>query len=452
MANATTIAEAPKGAAEMLPLINGKLPGAKARAIIDRDNTVMSASYTRDYPFVMDRGEGCVVWDVDGNRFLDMAAGIAVCATGHAHPHVVDAITNQAKKFLHMSGTDFYYEVQIRLAERLFKYSPIKGNKRVFFTNSGAESIEGAIKLARHATGGHQMISFFGAFHGRTMGALSLTASKNVQRKNFSPFLPGVQHARYGEDLSYIEDYILGKTADMGNFAAIFVEAIQGEGGYIVPKVEWLLGLRELCTRHKILLVVDEVQSGMGRTGKMFACEHFGLEPDIMTFAKGIASGLPLGGFMAKAEVMDWGPGQHGTTFGGNPVACAAANATLDLLEQGMMANATEVGDYMKGRLAELEGKVPHVKGARGLGLMLAVDVVDDKGEFSPALRNDIIDEFFKHGILALGCGAHSIRFCPPLCLTKEQADFTVDTLATIAKALPAKANHPPTHEDGVAS
>jgi len=451
MANATLTAPEKTGA-EMLPEVQGPVPGPKSRAIVERDEAVMSTSYTRDYPFVMDRGEGCLVWDVDGNRYLDVAAGIAVCATGHAHPHVVNAITEQAKRFLHMSGTDFYYEVQIRLAERLFKYSPIKGKKRVFFTNSGAESIEGAIKLARHATGGHQMLSFFGAFHGRTMGALSLTASKNVQRKNFSPFLPGVQHARYGEDLQYIENYILGKAADMGNFAAVFVEAIQGEGGYIVPEKEWLLGLRELCTRHKILLVVDEVQSGMGRTGKMFASEHFGLEPDIMTFAKGIASGLPLGGFMAKAEIMDWGPGQHGTTFGGNPVACAAANATLDLLEDGMMKNAETVGNYLREKLAALEGQVPHVARARGLGLMLAVDVVDSDGTPSPALRNDIVDQFYKHGVLVLGCGAHAIRFCPPLCLTKEQADFVVDTLATICRELPSKAKHAPTHEDGVAS
>lgn len=451
MANA--IMNAPtKSGKELLPEIQGTLPGPRSRAIIERDEAVMSTSYTRDYPFVMDRGEGCLVWDVDGNRFLDVAAGIAVCASGHSHPHVVNAITEQAKRFLHMSGTDFYYEVQIRLAERLFKYSPIKGKKRVFFTNSGAESVEGAIKLARHATGGHQMISFFGAFHGRTMGALSLTASKNVQRKNFSPFLPGVQHARYGDDLQYIENYILGKTADMGNFAAIFVEPIQGEGGYIVPKAEWLQGLRELCTRHKILLVADEVQSGMGRTGKMFACEHFGLEPDILCFAKGIASGLPLGGFMAKAEIMDWGPGQHGTTFGGNPVACAAANATVDLLEEGLMENARKVGDYLREKLAALEGKVPHVSGARGLGLMLAIDVVDADGTPSPALRNDIVNEFYKHGVLALGCGAHSIRFCPPLSINEEQVDYVVDALETICRALPAKAGHQASHEDGVAS
>lgn len=423
---------------EMLPEIRTPLPGPRAREVIERDAVVMSTSYTRDYGFVMERGQGAVVWDIDGNRFLDMAAGIAVCATGHSHPHVVKAITEQAGKFLHMSGTDFYYEVQIRLAERLFKYAPISGEKRVFFTNSGAESIEGAIKLARHHTGGHQMISFFGAFHGRTMGALSLTASKNVQRKNFAPFLPGVFHARYGEDVGYIEQYILGKVADMGNFAAIFVEAIQGEGGYIVPEKQWLHDLRELCNRHGILLVVDEVQSGMGRTGKMFACEHFDLQPDILTFAKGIASGMPLGGFMARAEIMNWGPGQHGTTFGGNPVSCAAANATIDLLEESMMENARVVGDHMKSRLAALEGNVPHVQGARGLGLMLAIDCVDKEGNYSPSVRNDIVNRFYEHGILALGCGAHAIRFAPPLCLTKEQADFTVETLARICREMAA--------------
>lgn len=436
MTATSTTPQAPNSGSEMLPEIKGPLPGPRAKAIIERDAAVMSTSYTRDYGFVMERGQGAVVWDVDGNRFLDMAAGIAVCATGHSHPHVVNAISEQAGKFLHMSGTDFYYEVQIRLAERLFQYAPIPGKKRVFFTNSGAESIEGAIKLARHHTGGHQMISFYGAFHGRTMGALSLTASKNVQRQNFGPFLPGVFHARYGEDLEFIEQYILGKVADMGNFAAIFVEVIQGEGGYIIPKKEWLLGLRELCTRHGILLVADEVQTGMGRTGKMFACEHFGLEPDIITFAKGIASGMPLGGFMAREEIMDWGPGQHGTTFGGNPVSCAAANATIDLLEESLMENARVVGDHMRERLAALEGNVPYVANARGLGLMIAVDCVDKEGKFSPDIRNQIVHRFFEHGVLALGCGAHSIRFAPPLCLTKEQADFTVDTLAKICRAL----------------
>lgn len=418
---------------EFLPLLNGPLPGPKAKAIVERDNVVMSASYTRDYPFVMERGEGCMVWDVDGNRFLDTAAGIAVCAAGHAHPHVTEAIVNQANKFLHMSGTDFYYEVQIKLAERLFKHAPIPGPKKVFFTNSGAESIEGAIKLARQATGGHQMLAFYGSFHGRTMGALSLTASKNVQRKNFSPFLPGVHHARYGEDLGYIEEYILGKAADMGNFAAVFVEAIQGEGGYVIPSKEWLHGLRALCDKYKILLVVDEVQSGMGRTGKMFASEHFDLQPDVITFAKGIASGLPLGGFLAKADLMSWGPGQHGTTFGGNPVACAAANATLDLLEDSLMQNAAEVGDYFIGKLKEAEAVNPRIKGARGKGLMIAVDILDDAGNFSGERRNKVVNDYFAEGVIALGCGPHSIRFCPPLCINKEQVDFLVETLKKIA-------------------
>lgn len=437
---------------DLLPKLSGPVPGPKAKEVVDRDSKVMSASYTRDYPFVMDRGEGALVWDVDGNRFLDMAAGIAVCAAGHSHPHVVEMVTEQVKKFLHMSGTDFYYDIQVRLAERLFKHAPISGEKRVFFTNSGAESIEGAIKLARHATGGHQMLSFFGAFHGRTMGALSLTASKNVQRKNFSPFLPGIHHARYNTDLDYIEELVLGKVADMGNFSAIFVEPIQGEGGYIVPDKEWLVGLRELCTRHKILLVMDEVQSGMGRTGKMFACEHFGVEPDILTFAKGVASGLPLGGFMAKAEIMDWGPGQHGTTFGGNPVACAAAHATLDLLEGGMMENAEKVGNHMIERLNDLVTKVPHIANPRGKGLMIAVDAIHDDGSFSSTLRNDMVMRFFDKGVLVLGCGAHSIRISPPLCLTVEQADFFVDTLGEICKSLKDHSDPNPPHADGVAS
>lgn len=447
-----TATATPNASNELLPEIKGPLPGPKGKAILERDKVVMSGSYTRDYPFVMDRGEGCMVWDADGNRFLDTAAGIAVCAAGHSHPHVVQAITEQAGKFLHMSGTDFYYEVQVRLAERLFKHSPIKGDKKIFFTNSGAESVEGAIKLARHATGGHGMLSFFGAFHGRTMGALSLTASKNVQRKNFSPFLPSVQHARYGEDLSYIEDYVLGKTADMGRFAAIFVEAIQGEGGYIVPDKKWLLGLRELCTKHKILLVVDEVQSGMGRTGKMFACDHFGLEPDILLFAKGIASGLPLGGFMSKAEIMDWGPGQHGTTFGGNPVACAAANATIDLLEESLMANATKVGGYLVEKLTDLQGRVPHLGGARGIGLMVAIDVLDEKGTPSGTLRNDVVNMFYEEGIIALGCGPHSIRFCPPLSINEQQVDCIIDTLGRIAGKLKDHTDKVIKHEDGVAS
>lgn len=419
---------------EMLPEIKGPLPGPKGRAIIDRDHAIMSESYTRDYPFVMERGEGVVVWDVDGNRFLDMCAGIAVCATGHSHPRVVAAVKAQAEKFLHMSGTDFYYDVQVSLAERLAAHAPMESPKRVFFTNSGTESIEGAIKLARHHTGGHHMIAFFGAFHGRSMGALSLTASKNVQRKGFGPFLPSVSHVRYGERIEYIEEYVIKKSVDPKNLSAMFVEAIQGEGGYVLPSSEWLQGLRDLCTRYGILLVVDEVQSGMGRTGKMFACEHFDIQPDIICTAKGIASGMPLGAFIAPARIMNWKPGQHGTTFGGNPVACAAGLATMDLLEESLMENARVVGAHFLNKLKELETRQSMYKGARGLGLMIAIDVVDSQGRLSTELRNHVVMEAFKKGVLVLGCGVAGIRFAPGLTITTEQTDCAVDTLEAIAR------------------
>ncbi|MBX7244800.1 MAG: acetyl ornithine aminotransferase family protein [Candidatus Sumerlaeaceae bacterium] len=420
----------------MLPEIKTPLPGPKAKAVVDRDHTIMSPSYTRDYPFVMERGEGCIVWDVDGNSFLDMAAGIAVNSTGHSHPRVVAAIQDQAAKFLHMSGTDFYYDVQVRLAERICKYAPIKGDKKIFFTNSGTEAIEGALKLARHHKHGTQMIAFYGSFHGRTMGSLSLTASKSTQRKGFSPFLGGIFHVNYGESVANIENNVIKRVVDEAGFAALFVEPIQGEGGYIVPSREWLHDLRGLCDKYGILLVADEVQSGMGRTGKMFACDHFGLQPDIICIAKGIASGMPLGAFIARADIMDWKPGQHGTTFGGNPVACAAAHATVDLLEESLMENATQVGGHLKGRLEELQKKVKCISGARGLGLMLAFDVVDASGKPSPEIRNKIVLKAYEHGILILGCGAHAIRVCPPLVISREQADFFVDTLATICREI----------------
>lgn len=422
---------------EMLPEIKGPLPGPKARAIIERDEATMSTSYTRDYPFVMDHGKGCVVWDVDGNRFLDMAAGIAVCSTGHSNPYVVEAIVNQANKFLHMSGTDFYYEVQLRLAERLCAYAPTRKPNRIFFGNSGAEVIEGAIKLARHATGGHHMIAFYGSFHGRTMGALSLTASKNVQRKNFSPFLPGISHVRYGEDPRIIEEYVIKKVIDPAALAALFVEAVQGEGGYLIPTAEWMQSLRDLCTRYGMMMVIDEVQSGMGRTGKMFACEHFGVQPDIITMAKGIASGLPLGAFVAPSDIMNWGPGQHGTTFGGNPVSCAAGNATLDLLEQCLMENARDMGAYFLEKLKELQDK--HTKlmsGARGLGLMIAFDLLDKDGVPSGDVRNRFVDEAFKHGVLILGCGPHSIRLAPALVINKEQIDGVVEVFDKVCNEM----------------
>ena len=423
--------------AVLLPEIKSVPPGPRTKALVERDQKVMSASYTRDYPFVMERGEGCIVWDPDGNSYLDMAAGIAVCATGHSHPRVVEAITSQAGRFLHMSGTDFYYEPQIRLAETLTSRAPVKGPgpNRIFFSNSGAESVEGAMKLARHHTRGHHNIAFYGSFHGRTMGALSLTGSKCVQRKGFSPFLPGVSHAVYGDKIENIEMMLL-KTIDPENVSAIFVEPVQGEGGYIIPCTEWLQGLRDLCDRHGMMLVADEVQCGMGRTGKLFASEHFGLKPDIICCAKGIASGMPLGCFIAREEVMSWGPGQHGTTFGGNPVACAAANATLELLDEWMMENAREVGAYLVDALRELEKRTPVFVGARGLGLMVAVDCVDEHGKGSPNLRNAIVNEAFKHGLIILGCGPHSIRFCPPLCLAREQVDWAIGALEKTVKAL----------------
>ncbi|MGH7903611.1 MAG: aminotransferase class III-fold pyridoxal phosphate-dependent enzyme, partial [Candidatus Dormibacteraceae bacterium] len=337
------------------PLIRGELPGPRASALIERDRRVMSPSFTRGYPFVMESGQGCWVTDVDGNVFLDFTSGIAVTATGHCHPAVVEAIGDQARRFVHMSGTDFYYRVEIELAERLAA-AIMPGGARAFFTNSGAESIEGAMKLARHSTGRPHFLAFLGAFHGRTFGALSLTASKAGQRDGFAPLLPGVFHADYPSPARGIStdqamariDRMLQTVVPPESVAAVFVEPIQGEGGYIVPPADFLPRLRELTRRHGMLLVLDEVQSGMGRTGRMSAFEHSGVEPDVVCLAKGIASGLPLGAFVARGELMSWGPGTHGNTFGGNPIACAAGIATLDLLEGGLIENAATVGAVLR--------------------------------------------------------------------------------------------------------
>ena len=339
------------------PDIKTALPGPKARAIIDRDSRFVSPSYTRDYPFVIASGEGAVVEDVDGNRFIDCAAGIAVNSTGVSHPEVVKAITEQAQKFIHMSGTDFYYEPQVRLAETLASIVPIEGEVRTFFGNSGTEATEAAIKLSRYFTRRQGIIAFLGAFHGRSLGSLSLTASKAIQRRGFLPLMPGVFHAPYpdpyrasspdaaaAQSLSFIEDQILTHLISPDEVGAIVVEPVQGEGGYMVPPRAFLQGLRELTRKHGMLLVVDEVQSGMGRTGKMFASEHFDVKGDIVTIAKGIASGLPLGVACARADVMSWPPGAHASTFGGNPVSCAAANVTIRLLKESLIANAASVG------------------------------------------------------------------------------------------------------------
>jgi 4-aminobutyrate aminotransferase len=347
-----------------------KLPGPKARALIKRDSAVISPSYPRGYPFAMDRGKGTEVWDVDGNRFLDFMAGIAVASTGHAHPKVVKAIQQQAEKFIHISS-DFYHEGWIKLAEKLAEIAPFDDYGVSFMTNSGTEAVETAIKLARYHTGRSNFIGFTGAFHGRTMGAVTFTASKPKYHKGFYPLMNGVLHApfpdpyrpvlerRKGEDygetvVRYIQEQILDHILPPEEVAGILVEPIQGEGGYIIPPAGFYPALRELCDEHGILLIMDEVQSGMGRTGKWWAIEHFDTEPDILTTAKGIASGMPLGACIARRDIMDWEKGSHGNTFGGNPISCAAALATIDLIEKEYMKNAAEVGEYTNSRIASL--------------------------------------------------------------------------------------------------
>ena len=427
------------GAQMKAPDIKTPLPGPKAKALIERDARFVSPSYTRDYPFVIARGEGAVVEDVDGNRFLDCAAGIAVNSTGVSHPDVVKAIVDQAQKFIHMSGTDFYYEPQVRLAEELASVAPIDGEVRTFFANSGTEVTEAAIKLARYFTKRQGIIAFFGAFHGRSLGSLSLTASKSIQRRGFGPFMPGVYHAPYPDvyrfngsadacaaaSLSFIRDQILVHLASPDEIAAIVVEPVQGEGGYVVPPKAFLQGLRELTRQHGMLLAIDEVQSGMGRTGKMFAAEHFDLKADVVNIAKGIASGLPLGVTCARADVMTWPPGAHASTFGGNPVACAAANATIKLLKNGLVANAARVGEHLRNGLRALQDKHVLIGDVRGLGLMIGIELVRDRQTKERAVdeRNALVQAMFRHGVLALGAGRNALRLAPPLVLTIDQAN-----------------------------
>jgi 4-aminobutyrate aminotransferase len=426
------------------PHLKTSLPGPKARAIIDRDTVVVSPSYTRGYPFVMERGYGAMVEDVDGNVFLDCAAGIAVNSTGHSHPAVVKAITDQAQKFLHMSGTDFYYEPQVRLAEEIARAAPIDGGVRSFFGNSGTEAIEACIKLARYATKRPNIIAFLGGFHGRTLGALSLTASKSIQRRGFGPMMPGVYHAPYPDEyrpaigatsgsnsaacLAYLEDQILAHLVSPDEVAAILVEPIQGEGGYVVAPDEFLQGLRALTSKYGMLLISDEVQSGMGRTGKMFAIEHTGVRPDMIAIAKGIASGMPLGIAAARADIMDWPPGAHASTFGGNPVCCAAALATMKLLNEELIANAATVGPHLMAGLRGLAGKHPLIGDVRGRGLMIGVELVRDRHtkERADTEREAVVDAAFGRGLLLLGAGKNAVRFSPPLVLTREQADIAV--------------------------
>lgn len=435
------------------PHIKMPLPGPKAETMMKRDALVVSPSYSRDYPFVMSHGKGAQVWDVDGNRFLDFAAGIAVCSTGHSHPTVVQAIKDAADQFLHISS-DYWHERQIALGEKLNAINPLGEPAMSFFCQSGTEAVEAALKLARYASGRSRFIGFLGGFHGRSMGSLSFTSSKYTQQKGFFPSMPGVTHVPYpnsyrpllaGEDqgaavLNYIEKVLFVANVPPSEVAAMLIEPIQGEGGYLVPPEGFLQGLRALCDRHGILLIFDEVQSGVGRTGRMFASEHFGVAPDIMTLAKGLGSGLPIGAVMAKKKLMEkWQRGAHGNTYGGNPLCCAAALATLDLIEKEYAANAAKVGEYFLGRLRELQQRYTCIGHVRGKGLMLGAELVEDRASKVPAAKlcDRVITRAFHNGLLLLSCGQSTIRFMPPLLITPGEVDEAVRILgASMDEAL----------------
>ena len=417
------------------PSITTALPGPKAKVLIERDEKYSSPSYTRDYPLAVERALGSVVEDVDGNRFLDLAAGIAVCATGHCHPEVVAAVEEQTRKLIHICGSDFYYPPMVDIMEKLSAITP-GGPKKVLLTNSGAEAVEAGFKLARHHTNRKYAISFHGAFHGRTMGALALTSSKARQKERFSPLVPMTAQVPYG-DVSAIETTLFRYQMNPSEVAAVFVEALQGEGGYVVPPANFLPDLRKLCDKHGILLVADEIQSGVGRTGKWFAFEHFNVVPDIILMSKGIASGMPLGAVIAREDIMDWPEGAQGSTFGGNPVCCAAAMKTLELVEQKYMANAAKVGGFLLSRLKEIEARQKTLRGSRGLGLMCGIDVIDPAtGSPDQKRRNRIVNAAFEHGIIMLGCGEHTLRFCPALSITQAELDAALtlfeQTVATV--------------------
>jgi 4-aminobutyrate aminotransferase len=432
------------------PKIKTALPGPNAKRILAGDDKYISPSYTRSYPLVAKSGRGIVVTDVDGNEFFDFSAGIAVTSTGHCHPEVVAAIQKQAGELIHMSGTDFYYENLVELAERISKIAPMPGPHRIYYGNSGAEAVEAALKLARYHTKRQNIIAFFGAFHGRTMGALSLTASKPQQKRRFAPLVPGVTHVRYPDVYRgcsggpqdadefalgcarFIEDKLFKTTLPPEEVAAIFVEPVQGEGGYVVAPTPFMRELRRICDLHGILLVVDEVQSGVGRTGKWWAVEHTGVHPDIVCSAKGIASGMPLGVMISRADIMDWVPGSHASTFGGNPVCIAAALATLDVIEnENLLANATEVGNHMLKRMADWATKYRLVGDVRGRGLMIGVEIVKDKQtkEYGHEERDRVVELAFERGMLFLGCGPSTVRISPALTVSKDEADAAIDVL-----------------------
>ncbi len=429
-----------------LPEIKMPLPGPEARRILELDHRLVSPSYGRDYPMVARRGSGMMVEDVDGNIFLDFSAGIASVSTGHCHPDVVRAIQQQAETLIHMSGTDFYYPLLVELAEKITSITPGNFPKRVHFANSGTEGIEAAMKLARFHTRRHRFIAFLGCFHGRTYGSLSLTASKAVQRNGFGPLLPGVSHVPYPNPYRCPNGHAAGNCNCTGieaierlfktavppeEVAAVVVEPIQGEGGYVVPPPNFLPELRKLTQRYGILLIVDEIQSGMGRTGRMWACEHSGVVPDILVTAKGIASGMPLGLTVARADIMNWPPGAHASTFGGNPVACAAALETIRLLEEKYIENAAQMGKYILDRLNNWPAQHRSVGNVRGVGLMIGIELVKDQQsrEPHPEMRQQVIRRAFEMGLLVLGCGESTIRLMPPLIVEKHQADFALDVL-----------------------
>ncbi len=431
-----------------LPEIKTALPGPKAKQMLERDEKYISPSYTRSYPFVMKRGYGAMVEDVDGNIFLDFNAGVAVCALGHAHPEITEVIAKQASEFTHISGTDYYYPHQTALAEKLIEVTPGDFAKKVHYGNSGAEAMEAALKAAIYSTGRQKFIAFRGAFHGRTFGTLSLTASKFTQRKGFGPQALDVTHVPYanpirfplerqaGESIGrrvarYIEQTIFRTTVPPDDCAAIVVEPVQGEGGYVVPDADFLPELRRICDEHGIVLIVDEVQSGVGRTGKLWAIEHFKVTPDIICMAKAIGGGIPLGVTLAREDLMRWHVGAHASTFGGNPVAIAAALKTLELIENGVMQNAAEIGSYMIDRLRELKDKHEIIADVRGLGLMIGIEIVRDRERMEPwaDLRDNVVLECFNRGLILQGAGESAIRFSPPLIIDREQADFAIDTV-----------------------
>ncbi len=398
------------------PRLLTEVPGPEALARIDRDGKVTSPSLPRAYPLVPRRGGGSVIEDVDGNLFLDLNAGIAVTSTGHAHPKVVEAIRRQAGELLHYSGSDFFLPIYSDVCEELDRIAPFKEDARTFLTNSGTEAVEGAIKLARYATGRQYVIAMLNAFHGRSYGSVSLTASKAKYRTGFGPLLPGVFHTPFG-DFEHIEEVLFKRLVSPSEVAAIVVEPILGEGGYVLPPDGWFGYLRDLCDRHGILLVADEVQCGMGRTGKMWAIQHFGVEPDIVLAGKGIASGMPLGAMIARESLMTWEVGAHGSTYGGNPVSCAAALATIELIEGGLMDNAREVGGVLVDGLRGIQQRHPQIRDVRGLGLMIGVELSDHDTMVA------VEHAAFRRGLLVLGCGDSVIRMAPPLVFRMDQTD-----------------------------